>query len=74
MERQEKSVIGGGSSESSVVASGWGLRRRAIGGGMALSRNGKENNLELDGNKKDLPKGRNFTGMWNCEDWSVHSK
>jgi hypothetical protein len=43
--RQEKSVIGAGSSESSEEGSGCGGRRRAIGGGMALSRKGKENNL-----------------------------
>ena len=48
IERHEKSVMGGGSSESSEN-SGCGLfRRRAIGGGIALSRKGKENNLLLD--------------------------
>jgi hypothetical protein len=40
--------MGGGSSESSEN-SGWGLfRRRAIGGGIALSRKGNENNLLLE--------------------------
>lgn len=47
IERQEKSVMGGGSSESSEN-SGCGLfRRRAMGGGIALSWKGKENNLLL---------------------------
>ena len=36
---------GGWSSDSSSESSGCGLRRLAIGGGMALSRNGKESNL-----------------------------
>ena len=48
IERHEKSVMGGGSSESSEN-SGCGLfRRRAMGGGIALSRKGKENNLLLE--------------------------
>jgi hypothetical protein len=47
IERQEKSVMGGGSSSSVGWISGWGARRRAIGGGTALSAKGKENNLVL---------------------------
>lgn len=51
IDRHEKSVIGGGwSSESSVERGSGGarlLRRRAIGGGIALSREGKENNLKI---------------------------
>lgn len=52
MERQEKSVIGGGSSDSSVERSvGGGFRRRDMGGGIALSRKGKEKRLLLVGYK-----------------------
>jgi hypothetical protein len=47
IERQEKSVIGAGSSSSVGWISGWGARRRAMGGGNALSGNGNENNLVL---------------------------
>ena len=52
MLRQENSVIGGGSSGSSGLGvQGWGggLRRRAMGGGRALSRKGKEKSLRLEG-------------------------
>jgi hypothetical protein len=46
IDRHEKSVIGGGSSVSSEEeGSIGGIRRRAMGGGIALSRKGKENNL-----------------------------
>lgn len=55
IERQENSVMGGGSSESSEN-SGCGLfRRRAMGGGMALSWKGKENNLLLAGFRAVVP-------------------
>ena len=46
--RQEKSVMGGGLSMSSGLGEdgcGGGLRRRAMGGGRALSRKGKEKRL-----------------------------
>ena len=39
--------MGGGSSESSRERSGWGFRRRAMGGGIALSRKGKEKRLDI---------------------------
>ena len=39
--------MGGGSSESSTDSSGCGFRRRAMGGGIALSRKGKEKRLEI---------------------------
>ena len=56
MERQEKSVIGGGSSDSSVERSvGGGFRRRDMGGGIALSRKGKEKRLLLVGYKLKIP-------------------
>ena len=46
--RQEKSVMGGGSSVSSGFGEediGAGLRRRAMGGGRALSWKGNEKRL-----------------------------
>ena len=39
--------MGGGSSDSSRVRSACGFRRREMGGGIALSRKGKEKRLLL---------------------------
>ena len=56
MERHENSVIGDAFSESSGVNSGcWAARRRAMGGGIALSRKGNENNLLLESYSSTIP-------------------
>ena len=65
--RQEKSVMGGGSSASSVLGEegmGGGLRRRAIGGGRALSRKGKEKRLVVSkgcGNGRKIGRGEGIS-------------
>lgn len=67
MERHENSVIGCASSDSSGESPGGGpTRRRAMGGGIALSRKGKENNLLSAAYVRKVPERGNFTKIKNC--------